>query len=488
MSLPSDQRVAAVPLSAGFTLTRRGSTAGVYGALLLAACVTSAGITVIYNMLPTLQRTFPGQSALAWVVTIYWLCSAVAAAVCGRLGDLQGRRKVMSVVLLLCAAGALVAAYAPSLPWLIVGCAIQGVASAITPLSLGIFRENLAPERVPVAVGVLTSAGTVAAGIVFVVSGVVIDRFSWQAGFLLKVALAGVALIALYAWVPPSKPQPGAQQQAPVNLWKGILFAPALAALLVGVQQLRAWGPADLRLWALFVGGALLLALWVRLQLREPQPLIGLRILANRQVALANVCFVVVVLGTIQIGQILSMFFQQPLWTGTGLGLTATGSGLMHLVLDAVSIVAAPWSGRIAARYGGRRATLIGFGIIFVAWGWLALWHGDRGITLAGAALALSGYAVTATALYNLILESTPPQRTGEATGLTYVLFTAFFAVGAQIIFALLGTSRVVSAAHGALDFPSNAAFTLGFGYIAATGVVGFLLATRLPSPARTAL
>ena len=321
MSLPSDQPVAAVgPLSEDLALTRRGSTAGVYCALLLAACVASAGITVIYNMLPTLQRTFPGQPALAWVVTIYWLCSAVAAAVCGRLGDLQGRRKVMSVVLLLCAAGALVAAYAPSLPWLIAGCAVQGAASAITPLSFGIFRENLAPERVPIAVGVLTSAGTVAAGIVFVVSGVVIDRFSWQAGFLLKVALAGIALIALYVWVPPSKSQPDSRRQGqPVNLWKGILFAPALAALLVGVQQLRAWGLADIRLWALFAGGALLLALWARIQLREMQPLIGLRILANRQIALANVCFVVVVLGTIQIGQILSMFFQQPLWTGTGL-------------------------------------------------------------------------------------------------------------------------------------------------------------------------
>jgi hypothetical protein len=266
-----------------------------------------------------------------------------------------------------------------------------------------------------------------------------------------------------------------------VNLSKGILFAPALAAILVGVQLLPAWGLADFRVWAVFAGGALLLAVWARLQLRDPQPLIGLRILANRQIALANVCFVVVVLGAIQIGQILSMFFQQPLWTGTGLGLSATGSGLMHLVLDAVSIIAAPWSGKIAARYGGRRAALIGFGIIFVAWGWLALWHGDRGITLAGAALALSGYAVTAAALYNLILESTPAERTGEATGLTYILFTAFFAVGAQIVFALLGTSRVANAAHGALDFPSDAAFTLGFGYIAATGVLGFLLATRLP-------
>ena len=469
-------------LASPFEPTRRASVAGLYCAMLLAACVAAAGIVVIYNMLPTLQHAFPGQPAIAWVVTIYWLCSAIAAAVCGRLGDLRGRRKVMVVVLVLCAAGALVSAWAPSLPWLIAGCALQGVATAITPLSFGIFRENLPPERVPVAVGVLTSAGTVCAGIMFVSSGVVIDRFSWHSGFLLKVALAALALTALLVWVPPSRPQPGPR----VNLFKGILFAPALAALLVGVQQIGAWGFADIRLWALFATAALLLAVWARTQLHESQPLIGLRILGNRQIALANACFVVVVLGTIQIGQILSMFFQQPLWTGTGLGLTATGSGLMHLVLDAFSIIAAPWSGRIAARHGARRAALLGFFIIAVAWTWLAVWHSDRGVTLAAAAFALSGYAVTATALYNLIIESTPQERTGEATGLTYVFFTAFFAVGAQIIFALLATSHVAAAhvaggAQGNFEFPSDAAYTLGFGYIAATGVLGLLLASLLP-------
>jgi hypothetical protein len=271
-----------------------------------------------------------------------------------------------------------------------------------------------------------------------------------------------------------------------VDLLRGILFAPALAALLVGVQQVRAWGLSDPRLWALFAGGALLLGVWARHQLGQAQPLMGLRLLANRQIALANACIVVIVLGSIQLGQVLSMFFQQPLWTGTGLGLTATGSGLMHLALDAVSMIAAPWSGMIAARHGARCSALLGFCLIIVAWTWLALWHGDRGITLAGAGLALGGYAAAMTGLYNLIIESTPAERTGEAIGLTYVLFTAFFAVGAQIVFALLAMGRATNAAHGAAVFPSDGAYVLAFGYIAATGLLGFLLATRLPRQDRT--
>jgi hypothetical protein len=96
--------------------------------------------------------------------------------------------------------------------------------------------------------------------------------------------------------------------------------------------------------------------------------------------------------------------------------------------------------------------------------------------------VTLAGYSITACGLYNLIIESTPIRRTSEATGFTYVLFTAFFAVGAQIIFALLRTSRIAEPLHGSGDFPSQGAFSLSFAYIALTGLVGVGVALRLPN------
>jgi hypothetical protein len=73
-------------------------------------------------------------------------------------------------------------------------------------------------------------------------------------------------------------------------------------------------------------------------------------------------------------------------------------------------------------------------------------------------------------------------RRTSEATGFTYILFTAFFAVGAQVIFALLRASRIVEPLHGSADFPSQAAFSLSFAYIALTGLMGIGVALRLPN------
>jgi MFS family permease len=455
-----------------------GSYLGLYCALMLTTCVASAGITVIYNDLPTLQRVFPGQPALAWVVTVYWLFSAVAAAVCGRYGDAIGRRRMMCIVLVLCACGALVSANAHSLWMLIAGCAVQSVASAITPLAFGLFRENLPPARMPIAVGVLTAAGTVAAGIIYVGSGVVIDDYSWQAGFYLKVALAAVALAAVLTLVPHSTPAP----QQRFNWLYGILFAPALAALLVTVQQIREWGLADPRLWSLLAAGFGLMVVWARHELRAAQPFVDLRVLRDPQIRLANIGIILLVLGAVQIGQVFTLLFQQPAWTGVGFGLSATHSGSMHLLLDLVAVIAAPWSGKIAARHGARRSALIGFAIITLSWGSLVFVHPPLAPTVSIAAVTLAGYSITACGLYNLIIESTPTQRTSEAMGFTYVLFTAFFAVGAQIIFALLRTSRIVEPLHGIVDFPSQAAFSLSFGYIALTGLVGVGVALRLPN------
>ena len=79
-------------------------------ALLISAVSASAGITVIYTMLVTLYRVFPGSATVGWTVTAYWLGAAVFAAICGRLGDLLGYRRVLLMVLAIATVGGIVSA------------------------------------------------------------------------------------------------------------------------------------------------------------------------------------------------------------------------------------------------------------------------------------------------------------------------------------------------------------------------------------------
>src|ERR1700761_5276372 len=53
---------------------------------------------------------------IAWVLTAYLLAASVLTPILGRLGDIVGKRKVLLAVLIVLAAGTLLAALAPNPP------------------------------------------------------------------------------------------------------------------------------------------------------------------------------------------------------------------------------------------------------------------------------------------------------------------------------------------------------------------------------------
>lgn len=451
-----------------------GPPRGFMMAILLAAVAASSGITVIYTVLVTLYKAFPGSHSVSWTVTAYWLGAAVFAAVSGRLGDLLGYRRILLVVMAIASVGAVIAACATHVVWLVGGCAMQSIAAGITPLSVGLVRENLPPSKVPAAVGVISAAGMVSAGLIYIGAGIVVDRYSWQGGFWLKVALCVLALAAVRLWTPSSPPRPGAR----IDYLRGLAFAPALCAILFAVQQVRVWGAGDARLWGLVGAGMVVLVLWARHQHQARHPLINVRLLKTREIVLANACMAFVAAGAMQLGQVFSLLAQQPARTHAGFGLSATAAGFLMFSVNIVALIASPLSGRVAARYKARSAALIGMTLLVVSWASLILLHRSLALFIPGAVLCSFGLAFASTALYNQIVEATAAHQTGEATGMLYVFFSCFFAVGAQAVFALLGS---VSAKHGDGALAAESGYVSVFAYIACSSIAGLLIAYTLP-------
>jgi MFS family permease len=443
-------------------------------AVLMSAVAASSGITVIYTMLVTLYRVFPGSAATGWTVTAYWLGAAVFAAICGRLGDLLGYRRILLIVLAIAAVGGVVAARAPGIAVLIAGCAMQSIASGITPLSMGLVRENLPARQIPSAVGLIGAAGMVSAGLIYICAGVVVDRYSWQGGFWFKVVLCVITIAAVRFCVPESHRRPGRR----IDFVRGLAFAPALCAILFAVQQIHAWGLRDPRIWGLLAAGLVVLWLWSRHQRAVADPLINIRLLEKRQVILANACMMCVAIGAMQLGQVFSLLLQQPAWTHAGFGLSATGAGLLMFTITVVAMIASPWSGRIAERYDARRAALIGMTMLVLTWASLIVLHRSVLLFVPGAMLCSFGLAFAHTAVYNLIIEATPAEQTGEATGLLYVFFSCFFAVGAQAVFTLL---QGASVSDGGTSFPAAQSYETVFGYVAGSALAGLIVAYALP-------
>ena len=297
-------------------------------ALWVAEMTQAFGTSMIYAALKALIADFKDPVLVGWLVTTYLLVGAGSAAMAGRLGDIFGRRKVLLGLLAAGAIGALISAASTSYAMLLVGRVFEGLCGAILPLCVGIVRENVSRERLPMAIGVMISgaSGGTAAGLV--IGGLLVDRYSWHAVFLASAGFAATAFILISLFVPVS---PRVPRKGPVDWLGGILFVPATIALLLVISSGPKWGIADWRTISTLIGGLMLFGIWIRQSLRVPDPMFDIRLFRNRQVLVANLATALVSMSTLQITLVFSVLLQAPKWTTVGLGVSATLAGFVKL-------------------------------------------------------------------------------------------------------------------------------------------------------------
>src|SRR4051795_13097826 len=171
---------------------REDHTKVVFLSLVLAGMAFALSQTVVSPALPEIQHRYGADPAsAAWILTGYLLAASVATPIVGKLGDLFGRGRVLTLVLIAFAVGSAVCALAPSLGVLVAGRVIQGVGGGIFPLAFGIIRETFRPEQVATAIGGISATFGIGGGVGLVIAGLIVEALG--AGWLFLVRPVGLA-------------------------------------------------------------------------------------------------------------------------------------------------------------------------------------------------------------------------------------------------------------------------------------------------------
>jgi MFS family permease len=470
------------------SLTRHTPWQAVLVVLVIAEITTAFEVGMMYGALATVMREFADPVGTGWLMTAFLLVGAVAASLCSRLGDLYGRKRLMLVMLACATSGSLLSAFAHDLPLLIAGRAIQGFSAALMPLCVGLMREHLPAPRVPIGIGWLAAMASFSATAGILLGGWATDHLGWRSIFWFSAAHGAFAIVCVARVLPPSRRQVAAGK---LDVLGGVLFAPAIAALLWAITRLKGSGLQDPLTLALATGGLLTLMIWARREWLHPNPMIDVRRLGQRQIGLTMLLMALFGLGASQVMLMVLLIGQQPAWTGIGLGLTATLAASIKVPASLGALVGAPWSGHMAARKGARSAALVGAVIVCAAWAAFGLWH-DAVWKLVAISLCITfGGSILYAAMPNLVVEVAPPERISEINGMSHVVRTVATAVGTQIATTLLASSTVANAALGAGTHPSPAAYGLAIavitGFAAASIAVAFALPHRRSEPVATA-
>ncbi|GAA0380679.1 hypothetical protein Acor_02280 [Acrocarpospora corrugata] len=252
-----------------------------YSVLLVSALQTLV-VPVIANIQADLRVS---ASAVSWVVTANLLAAAVLTPLLGRLGDLRGRRPVMLGVLAVVLIGSVIAATTIDLPLLLLGRVMQAASFGLFPLSIGMLRGELPPNRLTGAMALVSGMLAVGAGVGLVITGLLMrsggdyHRLFWLATLMTAAGFAG-------AWMLPRR---AAVATGRIDWTGAVLLGTGLVLLLLALQEGNTWGWASAGILASLAGAVAVLTVFVLFERRIGQPLVSTRMLTYRPIVLANV-------------------------------------------------------------------------------------------------------------------------------------------------------------------------------------------------------
>ncbi|PKB14362.1 MFS transporter [Novosphingobium kunmingense] len=445
-------------------------------ALWVAEMTSSFESAMILAALRALVVEFGDAAAGGWLVTAFMIVGAAASALVGRLGDLYGRQQVLLIVLALGAAGSLLSAASSRYEMVLAGRILQGATTTILPLCIGLLREHLPAPRVPAAIGLMMSGASVGTAAGLVLGGVIVDHASWHGIFFASAAFCLASLALVRGFVPASS---RIAMTTSVDWISGILFAPGVTLVLLYLTGGKAWGWSDPAALALLVGGAVLCTLWWRNALASTNPLIDVRSLGSRPIAVVCAASALVALGTLQITVFFSLLLQAPLWTGLGLGLSATAAGLVKLPSNITSILAGPFSGWLTGRGGGRIAMVTGGLVTTLGWILVLFDTSSVGVIVAELIVISFGTTMLFAVAPTIIAAEAPLERTSEVTGMLGVVRALFMGIGAQLVTTVLALDSVT---RGTERYPSPDAYGWAVSTIIALTTAATLVALALPT------
>jgi MFS family permease len=427
---------------------------------------------LVVPALPEIQRSLhTSESAVGWILTAFLLSASVATPIIGRLGDMYGKERLLMLVLVMLALGTLVSAIASSLWLMLVGRVIQGASGGIFPLAFSIIRDEFPNERVPGALGLVSSLLGIGGGAGVVFAGLVTQHLSYHWLFWFPLAMIVVTAYLTRRYIPESPVKTPAQ----INYRAAALMAAGISGVLLAITQTSTWGWGSPKTLGLLAGGVALIAAWVREERRSREPLVDMRMMAIRGVWTTNAVAFLIGVGMYSSFILLPEFVQEPASTGYGFAASVTTAGLFLLPATIAIVVVGQMAGILERRIGSR-GSLIG-GALF-ALGAYALLVVDRSheveVYVAAGLLGI-GIGLSFSAMANLIVQNVRQEQTGVATGMNAVTRTLGGAFGGQVAATLLASNL------GAGGNPTASGFTLSFLMCVVALAAGLGLAVAVP-------
>lgn len=447
----------------------------------LGSMITALDFTVVYVALPQIARDVGFSSAtLQWVVSAYAVPFGGFLLLGGRLCDLIGRRRMFVAGMVLYGLASLLGGLAADPGPLVCARVLQGLGGAVlmpATLSLVATLFDEGPERNR-AMTVWAVCGASGLSLGALLGGVLTGTFGWEAVFFVNVPVAVAGAAAAFAVLAPD----GVRRPGGFDLPGALAGTAGVTGLVFAIAHGAEWGWTSPGVLVSLAAAVALLAGFVAIEARSRDPLLPLRLLANRHTSAAAGAILVYGLTLQCVPYFLTLHFQNVL------GYDAMRSGLAFLGPTLGITVGNLAVGRLIPRLGLRGTMILSVLVGAAGTAVLAVSLSADGSylgLLAGLAGFGLGSGLSFATMFILASTGVAPHEQGAVSGLASTVLQAGSSAGLAVLVAVAGRDTAGLTGE-ALRAATAGGLRSAILVAAVVALVGLAAVLTLPRGART--
>lgn len=329
----------------------------ILAAVMLGGIMGPIDASIVNVILPTIAGFFGATIATAqWVPLLYLLTISSLLLFYGRLGDIMGYKRVYLAGLFCFVVTSGLCGLAPTIHWLIIFRAIQGIGSGMMmAVPFAILTAVFQPHERGRALGI--NAISISAGLALgpTLGGLLTSLWSWRLVFLINIPIGIVALLWAIRVIPELKGKPGRMDLAGAATAFICLFS-----FLYFINRLQNTGlglVSGLTLAVAVAAGAC----FFYVEKNTPQPMVDLALFRIRTFALGTAS------SLLNFASQYIMVFLTPFFLQRVSQYPPNKIGLLMTAFPLTVMAVAPFSGTLSDRLGTRGLAAAGAAICSAA-------------------------------------------------------------------------------------------------------------------------
>jgi EmrB/QacA subfamily drug resistance transporter len=429
---------------------------GVLFSMCLSLVLVVASVSSLNLALPGLAVALgASSSALTWIADGYTVALAALVLPFGALGDRVGRRNVLLAGTVLFGGAAAVASFAGAAELVIACRVVMGAGAAmIMPGTLSTITAAFPHDERPRAVAVWSGFAGAGGILGMLLSGGLLEWFSWSSTFVTTAVLSVVSFAAALLLTPNTADPEG----HPLDVVGAVLSGAGIGGLVFGIIEGADKGWTS----AVSVGGFTVavvgLAGFVWWSLRREHPLLDLRLFALRGFGTGAAAIV------IQFLLMFGFFLVGLQFLLLVLGYSALHSAVALLPIALVVLPLSTVTPQLVDRFGIR--AVMTAGMVTMVAGLLLLGQLDAGSSywafFVGLLVFGAGTSLGSTPATTAIVTSLPPAQQGVASAVNDVAREVGAAVGIAILGSLFNQGYRSGIADAVAGLPPDVGRVVG--------------------------